>query len=62
MLRPDAFLLDCLEDDQERVLEAVKRMAARHRNPTHSVEELAALIKGGRHVARFGTRLVALLG
>lgn len=62
VLSPDAFLIQQLERDQARVLEAVNTMARRHRRPPQSSSAIATVLIGGRSVPRFGAQLLRVLG
>lgn len=59
--RPDAFLLERLQRDQEAVLKAVDAMARRHRAPPHTALDLADKMAVGQNIKRFGGRLIEIL-
>ena len=57
VLEPDEFLLDCLANDPDRTVQAVRNMAARHRRPPHTPLEVAVLMRGGTLIPRFGAAI-----
>lgn len=59
--RPDPFLLDLIRLNEGAAVEALSRMAARHRHPAHTTNELADLIAEGRSTPRAGMLLKAAL-
>lgn len=61
VLKPDPFLLAMLDREPDAVLAGLRAMAARHRNPAHTVQELATTLSSAERTKRFGSRILALL-